>query len=76
MYGIKDLVIFLCCSNFPFQLSFFEFWGPGNFELFVLAADLPRSRDDQLFVIPFAKSATTAQHAPVCNNTFISHSCF
>ncbi|KAF8973675.1 RIC1-domain-containing protein [Flammula alnicola] len=40
------------------------FWGPGNFELFVLAASVPQRRDGQLFVIPFAKSATTGQHCP------------
>ncbi|CAA7259964.1 unnamed protein product [Cyclocybe aegerita] len=40
------------------------FWGPGNFELFVLASPLPRKRNGQLFVIPFAKSATTGQHSP------------
>ncbi|KJA25776.1 hypothetical protein HYPSUDRAFT_1069160 [Hypholoma sublateritium FD-334 SS-4] len=50
MYGIKGL-----------------FWGPGNFELFVLAASVPQKSlecDGQLFVIPFAKSATTGQHCP------------
>ncbi|KAF9523584.1 RIC1-domain-containing protein [Crepidotus variabilis] len=49
MYGVKDL-----------------FWGPGNFELFILAANttLPQQQDGQLFVIPFAKSATTGQHSP------------
>ncbi|BGP53439.1 WD40 repeat protein [Rhodotorula sphaerocarpa] len=34
------------------------FWGPGNHELFVL------SHDEQLFVVPFAKSAVTAVHSP------------
>lgn len=44
-----------------------QFWGPGNFELFVLAASASPSqqRDGQVFVIPFAKSATTGQHSPV-----------
>ncbi|KAF8203148.1 RIC1-domain-containing protein [Pholiota molesta] len=40
------------------------FWGPGNFELFVLAEPRPQRRDGQLSVIPFAKSATTGQHCP------------
>ncbi|OSX67794.1 hypothetical protein POSPLADRAFT_1042987 [Postia placenta MAD-698-R-SB12] len=40
------------------------FWGPGNFELFVLAATSPNKADGQLFVIPFAKSASTGQHSP------------
>ncbi|PPQ67413.1 hypothetical protein CVT25_005992 [Psilocybe cyanescens] len=64
MYGVKSL-----------------FWGPANFELFVLAEPaVPQStvvstdyehmlksvpgKDGQLFVIPFAKSATTGQHSP------------
>ncbi|KAF8167806.1 RIC1-domain-containing protein [Crassisporium funariophilum] len=40
------------------------FWGPGNFELFLLSTIFPGKRDGQLFVIPFAKSATTGQHSP------------
>ncbi|CAL1696319.1 unnamed protein product [Somion occarium] len=40
------------------------FWAPGNFELFVLADSTPATADGQLFVLPFAKSATTGQHAP------------
>ncbi|TFK76753.1 RIC1-domain-containing protein [Pluteus cervinus] len=40
------------------------FWAPGNFELFVLAQSTPKKVDGQLFVIPFAKSATTGQHSP------------
>ncbi|KDR85280.1 hypothetical protein GALMADRAFT_83897 [Galerina marginata CBS 339.88] len=41
------------------------FWGPGNFELFVLAESVVHHRHDgQLFAIPFAKSATTGQHSP------------
>lgn len=73
MYGIKDLVSVFIALAFYFHLSLFEFWGPGNFELFVLAADAARGRDDQLFVIPFAKSATTSQHAPVCRNLLHSN---
>ncbi|KAK4690054.1 RAB6A-GEF complex partner protein 1, partial [Tremellales sp. Uapishka_1] len=38
------------------------FWSPGNLELFVLS---PNQEDqNQLFSIPFAKSATTTQHSP------------
>ncbi|KAG2023126.1 hypothetical protein CC2G_000817 [Coprinopsis cinerea AmutBmut pab1-1] len=39
------------------------FWGPGNFDLFVLANHSIQS-DAQLFAIPFAKSATTGQLSP------------
>ncbi|KAI0786104.1 RIC1-domain-containing protein [Abortiporus biennis] len=39
------------------------FWAPGNFELVVLADGSP-ALERQLFIIPFAKSATTAQHSP------------
>ncbi|EGG05324.1 uncharacterized protein MELLADRAFT_107549 [Melampsora larici-populina 98AG31] len=44
------------------------FWGPGNFELFLLTK--PHSGttkwtcDEQLFVLPFAKSAVTTLHSP------------
>ncbi|KAF8272974.1 RIC1-domain-containing protein [Lactarius quietus] len=40
------------------------FWGPGNFELFVLSHPDERIPDGQLFAIPFAKSAATGQHIP------------
>ncbi|KAH9486681.1 Guanine nucleotide exchange factor subunit Rich [Psilocybe cubensis] len=40
------------------------FWGPANFDLFVLAKSVPQRNDGQIFVIPFAKSATTGQHSP------------
>ncbi|KAF7306568.1 RIC1 domain-containing protein [Mycena indigotica] len=40
------------------------FWAPGNFELLVLANPMPHKFDGQLFVIPFAKSASTGQLAP------------
>ncbi|KAI0080014.1 RIC1-domain-containing protein [Panus rudis PR-1116 ss-1] len=40
------------------------FWAPGNFELFALAKPTPTNPDGQIFVIPFAKSATTGQHVP------------
>ncbi|EIM83316.1 RIC1-domain-containing protein [Stereum hirsutum FP-91666 SS1] len=40
------------------------FWVPGNFELIVLAQSSPNRPDGQLFILPFAKSATTGQHVP------------
>ncbi|KAI0823049.1 RIC1-domain-containing protein [Trametes gibbosa] len=40
------------------------FWAPGNFELVMLAQSSPNTADGQLFVLPFAKSATTGQHSP------------
>ncbi|KAF9023405.1 RIC1-domain-containing protein [Hymenopellis radicata] len=56
-------------DNKKFQDTFMHglldlFWAPGNFELFVLAQPVPEGTDGQLFVIPFAKSATTGQHSP------------
>jgi hypothetical protein len=41
-----------------------EFWAPGNLELFILARARKES-EEQLYVVPFAKSATTSQHSPV-----------
>uniref|UniRef100_A0A0W0FAM6 RIC1 C-terminal alpha solenoid region domain-containing protein n=1 Tax=Moniliophthora roreri TaxID=221103 RepID=A0A0W0FAM6_MONRR len=42
------------------------YWVPGNFELMVLTRPLsPSATDGQIFIIPFAKSATTGQHSPV-----------
>ena len=68
-------------SDCTINLSILQFWGPGNFELFLLSTAMHQSkylsplitytqqflsdRDGQLFVIPFAKSATTGQHSPV-----------
>ncbi|KIY51327.1 RIC1-domain-containing protein [Fistulina hepatica ATCC 64428] len=42
------------------------FWASGNFELFLLThPTVQRNRDDgQIFVVPFAKSATTGQLTP------------
>ncbi|KAI0639098.1 RIC1-domain-containing protein [Trametes polyzona] len=40
------------------------FWAPGNFELVMLARSSPNMADGQLFVLPFAKSATTGQQSP------------
>ncbi|KAI0670204.1 RIC1-domain-containing protein [Trametes maxima] len=40
------------------------FWAPGNFELVMLAQSSPNQADGQLFVLPFAKSATTGQQSP------------
>jgi RAB6A-GEF complex partner protein 1 len=69
-----------------------QFWGPGNFELFLLSTAMHRSkhlfllshnieqlasdRDGQLFVIPFAKSATTGQHSPVSNSSGLPNDLF
>ncbi|BGO89111.1 hypothetical protein NBRC10512_003856 [Rhodotorula toruloides] len=44
------------------------FWSPGNTELFVLCPPpvhpKRKPHDEQLFVVPFAKSAVTAAHTP------------
>lgn len=44
------------------------FWGPGNTELFLLALPkqgaAPLRPDNQLFVLPFCKSAVAGQHSP------------
>ncbi|CAK5265262.1 unnamed protein product [Mycena citricolor] len=40
------------------------FWAPGNFEMVVCAQPSQQQVDGQLFVIPFAKSASTGQLAP------------
>uniref|UniRef100_V5EY27 RIC1 C-terminal alpha solenoid region domain-containing protein n=2 Tax=Kalmanozyma brasiliensis (strain GHG001) TaxID=1365824 RepID=V5EY27_KALBG len=45
------------------------FWGPGNTELFLLAlpkhdAPAPLKADNQLFILPFSKSAVAGQHSP------------
>ncbi|KAI0359068.1 RIC1-domain-containing protein [Trametes cingulata] len=40
------------------------FWAPGNFELVMLAQSSLNKPDGQLFILPFAKSATTGQHSP------------
>ncbi|GAA6042843.1 hypothetical protein JCM8097_004456 [Rhodosporidiobolus ruineniae] len=44
------------------------FWSPGNFELFVLCPPpihpKRKPHDEQLFVIPFAKSAVASSHTP------------
>lgn len=61
-----------------------KFWAPGGFELVVLAFSAPNCKwpgislyyvltrnqapDGELFVIPFAKSASTGQHIPVCTH--------
>ncbi|KAG5728542.1 RIC1 like protein [Termitomyces sp. T112] len=63
-FGVDDLV-----DEERFQDAFMYgvrnlFWAPGNYELLVLAQSSPRKVDGQLFVISFAKSATTGQHSP------------
>lgn len=40
------------------------FWGPGNFELVALPNPRPTKTDGQIFILPFAKSATTSQLSP------------
>ncbi|TKY86701.1 hypothetical protein EX895_004341 [Sporisorium graminicola] len=44
------------------------FWGPGNTELFILALPKqgapPLRPNNQLFVLPFSKSAVAGQHSP------------
>ncbi|KAJ3897394.1 hypothetical protein F5879DRAFT_996122 [Lentinula edodes] len=62
-FGVEDV------DEQKFQDTFMNgvvnlFWAPGNFELIVLAQPSLKSIDGQLFVIPFAKSATTGQHSP------------
>ncbi|PWN53330.1 RIC1-domain-containing protein [Violaceomyces palustris] len=50
MFGVRDL-----------------FWGPGNTELFVLSlrrSGKPFLPDNQLFILPFSKSAVAGQHSP------------
>jgi hypothetical protein len=63
-FGVEDTV-----DEERFQDTFMYgilnlFWAPGNFELVVLAQPSKQNLDGQLFVIPFAKSATTGQHSP------------
>ncbi|KAG9314607.1 RIC1-domain-containing protein [Chiua virens] len=63
-FGVDDRV-----DSGRFQDAFMHgvkdlFWAPGNFELVVLARSSPNKRDDQIFILPFAKSATTCQHTP------------
>ncbi|KAE9385994.1 RIC1-domain-containing protein, partial [Gymnopus androsaceus JB14] len=63
-FGVEDVV-----DEQKFQDAFMYgisnlFWAPGNFELVVLAQPSPKTIDGQVFVIPFAKSATTGQHSP------------
>ncbi|EIW86459.1 RIC1-domain-containing protein [Coniophora puteana RWD-64-598 SS2] len=40
------------------------FWAPGNFELVVLTHPVENKTEGQIFIIPFAKSATTCQLSP------------
>ncbi|KAJ7462790.1 RIC1-domain-containing protein [Mycena galericulata] len=66
-FGVEDVDI--NAEGTKFQDTFMFgiqnlFWAPGNFELVVLAQPTPHKLDGQLFVIPFAKSASTGQLAP------------
>jgi hypothetical protein len=64
MHGIRDLVRLFTYLNSYIEPS--QFWGPGNFELYLLAGQAgPPKPKAQLFVLPFAKSAITSQQAPV-----------
>ncbi|KAH0838539.1 RIC1-domain-containing protein [Lanmaoa asiatica] len=63
-FGVDDVV-----DSQRFQDAFMHgikdlFWAPGNFELVVLAQSGLNKRDGQMFILPFAKSATTCQHSP------------
>ncbi|KIJ21502.1 hypothetical protein PAXINDRAFT_95072 [Paxillus involutus ATCC 200175] len=63
-FGVDDTV-----DSERFQDAFMHgvkdlFWAPGNFELVVLARATPNKPDGQIFILPFAKSATTSQHSP------------
>ncbi|KAN0100860.1 RIC1 domain containing protein [Tylopilus felleus] len=63
-FGVDDVV-----DTEKFRDAFMHgvkdlFWAPGNFELIVLAQSSPNKLDGQMFILPFAKSATTCQHSP------------
>ncbi|KAG1826256.1 RIC1-domain-containing protein [Suillus subaureus] len=62
-FGVEDHI-----DGDRFQDTFMHavenlFWAPGNFELVVLTPSGIKP-DGQVFVLPFAKSATTCQHSP------------
>ncbi|KAJ7124731.1 RIC1-domain-containing protein [Mycena crocata] len=66
-FGVEDVDIHIDGTKFQDTFMFGVrnlFWAPGNFELVVLAQPTPNRVDGQLFVIPFAKSASTGQLAP------------
>ncbi|KAJ7225920.1 RIC1-domain-containing protein [Mycena pura] len=66
-FGVEDVDTNIEGSKFQDAFMFGVrnlFWAPGNFELVVLAQPIPNKLDGQLFVIPFAKSASTGQLAP------------
>ncbi|KAJ7456586.1 RIC1-domain-containing protein [Mycena latifolia] len=66
-FGIEDVDTHVDGTKFQDSFMFGVrnlFWAPGNFELVVLAPPKPSKLDGQLFVIPFAKSASTGQLAP------------
>ncbi|KAF9066084.1 RIC1-domain-containing protein [Rhodocollybia butyracea] len=62
-FGVEDVDEKKFQDAFMYGISNL-FWVPGNFELVVLAQPSPKIIDGQIFVIPFAKSATTGQHSP------------
>lgn len=66
-FGIEDVDTHVDGAKFQDTFMFGVrnlFWAPGNFELVVLAQPKLDKPDGQLFVIPFAKSASTGQLAP------------
>ncbi|KAJ7275450.1 RIC1-domain-containing protein [Mycena haematopus] len=66
-FGVEDVDTNIDAAKFQDTFMFGVrslFWAPGNFELVVLAQPSPTKLDGQLFVIPFAKSASTGQLAP------------
>ncbi|KAJ7814122.1 RIC1-domain-containing protein [Mycena olivaceomarginata] len=66
-FGVEDVDTNIDGAKFQDTFMFGVrslFWAPGNFELVVLAQPSPTKLDGQLFVIPFAKSASTGQLAP------------
>ncbi|KAJ6626842.1 RIC1-domain-containing protein [Mycena sp. CBHHK59/15] len=66
-FGVEDVGTHLDDTKFQDSFMFGVrnlFWAPGNFELVVLAQPSPTKLDGRLFIIPFAKSASTGQLAP------------
>ncbi|KAJ3801158.1 RIC1-domain-containing protein [Lentinula aff. detonsa] len=62
-FGVEDADETKFQDTFMYGVSNL-FWAPGNFELIVLAQPSLNTIDGQVFVLPFAKSATTGQHSP------------
>ncbi|KAJ3718412.1 RIC1-domain-containing protein [Lentinula raphanica] len=62
-FGVEDADEQKFQDHFMYGVSNL-FWAPGNFELIVLAQPSLKTIDGQVFILPFAKSATTGQHSP------------